>query len=395
MKSLNTIKIILISSAVLFCAVWSMNLRTGSGSSPAPVASAVAPPLQTTSSQANVANVTQLIANLFKDPTHPPECKSDKPSKEDEQANAVNITEDGTVWNLPRQKVNFHEKKKLGWDASAYLFDYLDDILQKDIVTEFDRIFKDAQKIQPQAGFKDPYSLDKMLNLNGANIPPKEELYKKIASVSPSFNPSIWETSISIGQIETIIKDWSWYANPSKPDPAKYIVDKYDYDGDGRLNSREFIIAMIRNNKRVVDGAKKCKNCLENIISTKIDPMYIYLDCGAKDQITSEQMWTGFATLKRSSLNYDIYKCTLDGGKYRTSAINDFVLKSQKIVEGKLTKEEFRLGLLTGYWDRQTDNTKVFLDDGHNMKKMRWAGDGQTDIVCERIKASIEKNKGF
>ena len=344
MKSLKAFKIILISSALLICTVWTINLRLASGSSPAPSGSSLAPTVQSTSSQANVANVanvTQLIANLFKDPTHPPECKSDKPSKEDEQANAVNITEDGTVWSLPRQKTNYHEKKKIGWDASAYLFDYLDDILQKDMVSEFDRIFKEAQKVQPQAGFKDPYSLDKMLNLNGANIPPKEELFKKIASVSPSFNPTVWESSISIGQMETIIKEWSWYSNPSKPNPAKYIVDKYDYDGDGRLNSREFTIAMIRNNKRVVDGAKKCKNCLENIIANKIDPMYIFLDCGAKDQITSEQIWSGLGTLKRSTLNYDIYACTLDGGKYRTSAINDFVLKSQKIVEGKLTKEEF------------------------------------------------------
>jgi hypothetical protein len=70
-------------------------------------------------------------------------------------------------------------------------------------------------------------------------------------------------------------------------------------------------------------------------------------------------------------------------------------LKSHQMVEGKLTKVEFRLGILTGYWDRQTDNTKIYLDDAHNMKKLRWAQDGNVDIVCERINSSLKKAKGF
>ncbi len=399
---MKSLKFVLISVAfLLVTTAFAAKLRSGtappvtptpasSGATPSSAVPQPAAPVATS----NAANVTQLIANLFNDPIHPPECSSDKDNKEVEAANAINITEDGTVWALPRPKPNFHEKKKLGWDTSAYFFDYLDDVLQKDIVAEFDRIFKEAQKVQPPAGYNDTYALEKILGLSGA-IPAKQELYKKVASIAPSFNPSVWETAISIGQIETIFKDWNWYANTAKPNPAKYLVDRYDYDGDGRLNPREFLIAMIRNNKRVVDGAKKCKNCMENVIANKIDPMYMFLDCGAKNQITSEQMWVGLQKLKRTKLGNDIYQCKLEGGKYRTSAINDFVLKSHKIVEGKLTKEEFRLGLLTGYWDRQTDNTKIFLDDGHNMKNLRWAQDGNIDIVCERIKASIKKSKGF
>jgi hypothetical protein len=400
MKSLNKFKVACIFT-ILFYAVAATHLRSG----PAPQAAApqaVAPQAAAAAKPASspevaAGNMTQLIANLFFDTTHPPECLSgkDKKDEEEEQANAVNITDDGTVWSLPRPKPNKHEKKKLGWDSSAYFFDYLDDVLQKDIVKEFDRIFKEAQKIQSPADYKDPYALEKILGLSGKNVPPKEELYKKIVSISPSFNPSVWESSISIGQMQTILKEWNWFANTAKPDPAKYIVDRYDFDGDGRLNPREFLIAMIRNNKRIVEGEKKCNNCMEHIIATKIDPIHIFLDCGAKDQITAEQIWVGLQKLKRPKLGYDIYKCSLEAGKYRTSAVNDFILKSHKMVEGKLTKEEFRLGLLTGYWDRHTDNNKIYLDDSHNMKTMRWAQDGNVDIICEKILSSIKKAKGF
>jgi hypothetical protein len=393
MKSLKNFKFAFIC-LVLIYAVTNSHLRSGPAPQTQTLSSQVTAPSQA-SQQGGAANMTQLIANLFFDPVHPPECSSSKDDKELDEANAVNITEDGTVWSLPRPKTNYHEKKKLGWDSSAYFFDFLDDVLQKDIVTEFDRIFKEAQKIKPSPDYKDPYALDRILGLNGKSVPPKEELYKKIISISPSFNPSVWESSISIGQIQIILSEWNWFTNTAKTDPAKYLVDRYDYDGDGRLNPREFLIAMIRNNKRVVDGEKKCKNCMEHIIATKIDPIHIFLDCGAKDQITSEQIWAGLKKLKRSKLGYDIFKCTLEGGKYRTSAVNDFVLKSHQMVEGKLTKVEFRLGILTGYWDRQTDNTKIYLDDAHNMKKLRWAQDGNVDIVCERINSSLKKAKGF
>ena len=179
-------------------------------------------------------------------------------------------------------------------------------------------------------------------------------------------------------------------------DPGQYIVDKYDFNGDGRLDAREFIIAMINNNKKVIEGLKKCRNCMETIILSKLDPIYMYLDCSSNSMVSAEQMWAGFQKLKRSTLGYDIFKCQLDSGKYRTSAINDFILKAHKLVDGKVTKEEFRSGILTGYWNRQTDNTKVFLDDGRNLKTLRWGGqNGNVDIICERIKNNISAAKGI
>jgi len=191
-------------------------------------------------------------------------------------------------------------------------------------------------------------------------------------------------------------KKWNWFIDTSLPDYAKSIVDKYDFDGDGRLNAREFIIAMIRNNKKVVDSLNKCLNCMETVVEKKIDPMYLYVDCGSTGTITSEQLWTSMHNLKRPvQTKYNIYNCSLESGQYRTTSMNDFVLKSKVTLDGKLTKEEFRLGVLQGYWERHVRNTGVVLDDSHNMKSLRWASDGDIDQVCDRIKAEKAKMKGF
>jgi hypothetical protein len=339
-------------------------------------------------------NMTEVFATLFTDPTRSTyECPCKK-TPEELNALKVNITEDGAVWAVPRKKPNYYEQKKLGWEASAYLIDFLDPVLQKIIVNEFDRIFKEAQKIAPLPNFLEPYSLQRILGLNGAFVTPREELVKRMTALSPKFKIEDWEASISVAQLESIIKEWAWHYDPIQQFPGKFIVDLFDFDGDGRLNGREFIIAAIMNNQKVVDGPKKCKNCMESIIEKFIDPIYLYLDCASKDSITAEQMWMGLQKLKRTTLGYDMFKCTLEAGKYRTSAINDFILKSHKIVEGRLSKLEFRLGVLQSYWDRHVDSNKVYLDDGRNMKNLRWVNNGEIDTVCERIKQHIELNKG-
>jgi len=163
-------------------------------------------------------------------------------------------------------------------------------------------------------------------------------------------------------------------------------VDRYDFDGDGRLNPREFIIMSIIHNKNVLGTT--CKHCYNDIITKKIDPIFRFLDCNNDGKINSEDMWANFEGLKRAPANsgkYNIYGCTIKGKKYRTGSMNDFIIKNMKSFDGYLTKEEFRAAVLLGYWDRQTDIEKIYPDDTRTFKQLRWGTDGGTDVVCQRI----------
>ena len=71
------------------------------------------------------------------------------------------------MWSLPKKKKNKYEMKHIGWDASAYLFDFLDTIIQKAITDEFERIYKEAFKIADEPGYLDPYTLEKMASPSG------------------------------------------------------------------------------------------------------------------------------------------------------------------------------------------------------------------------------------
>jgi hypothetical protein len=388
MKSLKIISISISLIAIISALSTQSHLKQNPQQPQAPTAQPMIP--------AAGHNITEVFNKLFTDPTRSEFKCPCKKTPEQLNAEKVNITEDGAVWATPQKKENFYEKKRIGWDASSYFFDYIDPVLQKSIVTEFDRIFKEAQRMAAPANFKDPYTLERLLGINAAGqIPSKDELVKRITSLNPKFNAAQWETSISVAQMEAILKQWSWYYDASRQFPGKYIVDKFDFDGDGRLNAREFIIAVIMNNKNVVTGPQKCKNCLESVIESLITPIYMYLDCGNTNTVSAEQLWIGLQKLKKDVKGYDVFKCALENGKYRTSAMNDFILKSHKEIEGKLTLQEFRLGILTGYWDRHIEGNKIFLDDTKNMKKLRWANNGEIDIVCERIKNNIQKNKGI
>jgi hypothetical protein len=65
--------------------------------------------------------------------------------------------------------------------------------------------------------------------------------------------------------------------------------------------------------------------------------------------------------------------------------MNDFILKNMKTYEGYVNKQEFQLGILLGFWDRQIDSQKVFCDDCQSMKNSRWDIKGNVDKVCLRI----------
>lgn len=284
----------------------------------------------------------------------------------------------------PFPRENYYGKLNIGMDRSAYFFDYLDELLREDFIKYFDKIIKDVKKNpQDDPKYFDPYSISKILNLPKEMSPPqtKEDLYDRMKIINPTFDADFWEGSFNAVQIAKAIEDNHWDFPIGTADPAKRMIDRFDFSGDGRLSADELIIAVIDTNKNII-GEKKCKNCLEEIIFDKIDPMYTFADCDNNDKLSAEEIWRSFRYLKRNTKKYNIYLCEYDGDGARTGAINDFLLKSQRSDSGNLTKREFSLGILVGYWTRQMDNGVLIKDDLKSRRMERWADPSGIDNEC-------------
>lgn len=335
----------------------------------------------------------------------------------------------GISWNIPRKKPNYYAKKMIGWGPSAYLFDYLDYWLETKVVGEFKSIWDDVKKLTIDKTYQDPYTLSSMTGMTGEDSAMLARIKSLMTNAKgeTTFNEEVWKESLTAGQIDAVIREWNWFANKSVPDPAKYIVDKFDFNGDGRLSPKEFIIAMIRTNK-VVAAQGLCTHCMEEIIQDYIDPIFMYLDCQNEEKINAESIYSTITKLKRKlpipdeKLDksappadekpedkakrieeekkkqaeqkkkmeeekniYDFTKCNYNGGGYRTAVCNDFVIKAQKTMDGYINKSEFRLAILQGYWARHVDDLSIHTDCTINMKIKRWATDGKVDIICTNL----------
>jgi len=81
------------------------------------------------------------------------------------------------------------------------------------------------------------------------------------------FNENSYKAGITVSNVFKAIKELKWNANPLDRDFARKLVDKFDFDGDGRLNPREFILMVIIHNKNILGTS--CKSCFNDIISKK------------------------------------------------------------------------------------------------------------------------------
>jgi len=311
----------------------------------------------------------------------------------------------GRSTSLPTKKNNKWDKQ-YGFGLAAYFFDYIDPVFQKYFTNQFKIIYEKVKYIQlpPSSVYSDPYSIDQIIyrmtkqKLPWSPDPNDPALIAKLKELSglnkATFNERSYINSITAPMIYAAIKKYQWKYDSSSSDWAKDIVDKYDFDGDGRLNPREFILMTIINNKNILGSY--CKNCYGELLKTLIDPIFFYLDCNNDSLISSEDIWNKLGNLNRPDFKkYNMYRCVINGKKYRTSAVNDFVLKNMKTYEGYLTKEEFRLGILLGYWDRQMDTEKTFCDDCNNLKFSRWSKKGYEDKVCMRVLRNNDHDYGL
>jgi hypothetical protein len=313
--------------------------------------------------------------------------------------------EEGVELKIPKPKPNPWAKQQ-GFGPSAYLFDYLDDIFKNDIVKEFNDMWaaaKQMPKPDPKI-YDDPYSLEKLLFFYSQGAQGKAEsefastadptqLVKIIQqNYNKNFDPNIWSNSISAPQIFYIVQQWGWYQFPH-PDFPRKIVSWFDFDGDGRLNPSEFILFSIVINKNMFRKHACNKFCFSEVLATKIDPLFAFLDCDGDGWASAENMWLGLPNLRRTDpTKYNLYNCQLPHSinkGYRTTSMNDFILKNYRAADGFVNLHEFRAGILLGYWDRMVDSRMIYTDDTRNLKSLRWANDGSDDISCKKILAMM------
>jgi hypothetical protein len=281
---------------------------------------------------------------------------------------------------------------KLGKGELGYLFDFLDPIIGKPILQVFGNILQDTRRVKEDDSVKDPYDLKEILETikdeigltYSDNIVSAEDLLKQTEVVEkikkyiiPQFDYEVHRKSLNIKKLSTLLKEW----NHSKPN-AKNILDSYDLDGDGRLNVREFILLTIIEIRNFDESSLPSYSIINKNF---IDPLFDFIDCRKNGNIVTEEMFDFIKYIIRPNDKYDFYKCNIDDKPLHTTTINEFYLKHNKFNTGKLLVDEFRRGILLGFWDRMT--TKLSIEDNNELseKNTRWKDDGEVDISCEEI----------
>ena len=319
----------------------------------------------------------------------------------------MKLPKDYDVYGPPHKKSNNYMQETEKLDQIVYFFDYIDDVLQKDISNEFKALIEEAKNVPEEdpKNFEDPYSAEKLLFYwsNGregrdpmkANGEPKITDPSRLKQYKPDFEPEAWLNSFSAGKISNIIKTFGWSGVRPQPFFFKRLIDKYDFDGNGRLDSREFLFYAIWENYKSFEQCKK--HCFKNVIEKKINPLFTFFDCDSDGYIDSENLWEGLKYLKRTNPDkYNLYQCEVPKAFnkfYRTHATNDFVLKNYDVAEGYLNREEFRKGILLGYWERQAKSNIIVNDDSINKKDDRWDNTGKKDKDCDELLMMYDKKK--
>ncbi len=318
--------------------------------------------------------------------------------KEDEVKDGNEIRVAGVDVEIPHKKINKYEKMNIGWDQSAYFFDYIDPLVAESFKKQVESAWEEVKK--DFAG-NNSYDIRKMLGKDvkepataeGKIAEQADDIANEFRNLNKSWNSDLWKESITIPQLRAFLakEGVNWQPNVTTLDPARAFVDKYDFNGDGRLSLREFTIGNIRHNKNY---EKECQHCFADI-KKMLTIWFNYADCKRIGLINAEQLWDNLKNLKRGGddVGYNIYDCKINGNAhFRTSAMNDFILKAQHSIEAKLSPKEFVTGILTGLWTRQVGDTSVDTDK-EGLKSARWGNSGKIDTVCDNIK-KLQKEKG-
>jgi Ca2+-binding EF-hand superfamily protein len=316
------------------------------------------------------------------------------PTKKKSDADA-----NGSQYLIPHAKPNV-DYNKPGFEDAAYFYDYLDDMLGNDVMTELKRIWDSSVKAPSDPKVKDLYAISSRLTYysnmggegTGAIAPPidpaTEKDQMKIAQnlkiFEPQIDPVIMLGGIKIPQLTAIYKELGMKVNPSLIGWQKKKLDQYDFDGDGTLSAVEFLFLVIWESKNDLDTPK----LFGTLTKSKLDPIFEYCDCDADGLITAESLWSCFMELKRPNPeSYDYYECRSPKNKnyVRTASTNDVVLKNGEEAQGYLNIKEFQKAIILGFWDRQVTGNDLLpiTDTSNNFKNQRWTGETE-DRKCPR-----------
>jgi hypothetical protein len=304
----------------------------------------------------------------------------------------------GALIIAPHKAYNEWGSVEQGYGNSAYFFDYLDATLQAKIVKAFQDSFSQAMGTVPtDKKYEDPYALATMLlgkprRMNEINAAENKELLAKLKIIAPKFDEAVWTASLDAFKVNKFISEYNWdLPSDGSKDQAKSLIDRFDLNGDGRLSNKEFILAAIVTNQKIL-GDGQCTNCFSDIIKTLIDPIFYYTDCNSDNGIGSEEIWKQLQNLINKT-DYSFYKCIINDKFYRTNAVNDFILKASRVkTKGTINIEQFREAILLGYWGRQVNEDSTVAKNEINSKENRWP-QMTTDMNCENMKANIAKEK--
>ncbi len=269
--------------------------------------------------------------------------------------------------------------KQWGYGQTAYLFDFIDPVLQIKAAAEFKLVYKAIQSFpQVDSAYPDPYDFKALISKDNINLTKK--MIKRLKLFTQNFDETIYNVSLNAVQIRKAISTFKWTSDLSNPNyPAKF-VSKYDMNYDGRLNFRELILGSIYHNQQLVGLPEPlCSFCYFEIGKT-IDAIFLYLDCDNDGYLSAEEIWSNLPKLSRPTQQWNLFSFGIDDN-IRTASINDFILKNSHSKDGYISRREFRVGLLLGFWDRQTEPTKIVENDSRNLKKLRWKENHMIDVA--------------
>ena len=292
-------------------------------------------------------------------------------------------------------KDEFGWVKNWGYGPSAYFFDYLDPVLRDLHLEDFDKIWKKFSSYSSidSEEYKDPFNKKK-------EIPPEadETTRSKIEEYNINLakyqETQVYKDSINAVQLNRGLHENKWFLDRSLEDNAKAFIRQFDINRDGRLSPRELLLGSIYHNKGIL-GSADCTLCYEEL-TDKIDGIFAYMDCDNDGLVGSQDLFEHLPKLRRDTTKWNFFSLA-HRATIRTAVTNDFILKNMFTVNGMLNKNEFRLGVLLGFWDRQTDNYGIIKDDKLNLKKLRWQDDDVVDtgalIYIKNIAEQIAEEK--
>jgi len=275
---------------------------------------------------------------------------------------------------IKASKSELYWVKNWGFGNSAYLFDYLSPVFKVPFVNEAKKIYSELKAINNKKDgiYTDPFDYMNFITPEMSNAE-KEKILSNLKNINSNYVKEIYDISINAVQLHYAMKKWKWVVDSTVADYAMDFLMKYDGDGDGRLNMREIILGVIDHNQSII-GNSGVKNAFEGIFF-KINAMFTFIDCNGDGYVSAEEMWKNLKTLKRGDANANKFNIFGLNEGLRTSAINDFVLKSHESKNGLLSKPEFVSGVLFGFWNRQIEPTKILDTDDRSLIKLRWVNE--------------------